>query len=157
VEGNAMTSNGRVVTVGAMLLAVTLAGCGESPEAAYRAVGAAAARGDWGAVYDRLDKKSQGRMDMGMKMLAGMGAAFSKDKANVEAVKDANGRDLFIKFADEKPVVGQNYRSAKFLSTKVEGDRATLTVERIRDGKPARDTVHMIKEDGRWKITSDSP
>src|SRR3712207_4928032 len=41
----------------AATLAAAVAGCGETPATAYRAIGAAAERGDWGAVYDRIDTR----------------------------------------------------------------------------------------------------
>lgn len=147
-----MATKGWVRRVAALLLLVGLvglAGCGETPESAYHTVGAAAERGDWGTVYDRMDHASQARLDAGMKMLA----AFSKDRQ----AGSASGRDLFVRFAADHPTIRPDYRSAQVLRTEVDGDRATLTVSRIKDGKAVTETARMVREDGRWKIAAAKP
>jgi Domain of unknown function (DUF4878) len=148
-----MATKGWVRQAAAPLLLVGLvglAGCGETPESVYHTVGAAAERGDWGTVYDRMDHTSQARLDAAVKMLA----AFSKDR---DAAKSASGRELLIKFAADHPTIRPDYRSAKVLKTEIDGDRATLTVSRVKDGKTVTETARMVREDGRWKIASAKP
>jgi hypothetical protein len=141
------------MAVGAMLMAilVLVAGCGGSdPESAYRNMVQAAEEGDWGTVYDSIDKKSQGQLDMAMGMLAGL-AAMGDEEAAAD-LQDKEPRDLFISVMESDEDIAAEFKSSDFelIDKTVEGDEAELVIKRD-DGEII--TVDMLKEDGVWKFS----
>lgn len=141
-----------LVGVAAVIAIALASGCsGGSPEAAYMEIQKAAQAGDWGAVYDSIDKRSQGRLDAAMAMLSAFAEGFG-GTATPGGTALA-GRDLFVAIAGRGEAdLADTVDIGEVTDVDVEGDRATLRVSQ-EDGSES--VVHMLKEDGRWKLTLD--
>ena len=126
----------------AVLAAAALIGCGESPDQGYTRVLEMSKRGDWGGVYDRLDKKSQGRLDVALELASDQ--------------RGPSGRALFVSMAPSQESLRRRFDpDVKVQTTKVDGDRATLLV-RPNARAHHEQTVTLIKEDGLWKLSIDA-
>jgi hypothetical protein len=127
--------------------ALAVSGCTSGPEAGYQKLTEAAEAGDWGQVYDLIDKKSQGQVDMAFRMLAGFATA---DVGTATAGK--SGRDMFIAMLSNNDEAAAQYKAGDYEITgkEVDGEEATLTVRRP-DG--TTQIVQMLKEDGIWKLS----
>lgn len=138
-----------LVVFGGLLIAFS----SESPEDAYREIVARADAGDWEYVWDRIDQKSQVRMEIALEMLANMAAAFG---GGDEELQELSGKELFLRMAKNNQDIRQQYTNRTVESSIVEGERATLTVwQEDQDGNKTKGTVKMIHEDGVWKISID--
>jgi hypothetical protein len=139
--------------VGAML-AVIAAGCGETPATAYQAIGAAAERGDWGAVYDRIDTRSRARLDRAL-VFAGLDAASETgevDQAKFEEIRATGGRALFIRMATANPAFARVFLPLRVLSVRIVGDAAEVKVVQVVQGQVTTRAVPMVREGGVWKL-----
>lgn len=139
-----MTIPGRPTLRGlfAGIAAVALVGCGETPSDGYARVLEMSKRGDWGGVYDRLDKKSQGRLDVALEI--------ASDE------RGTSGRALFVSMAPSQQELRRRFDpDVKVLTAKEDGDRATLLV-RPNTRAHHEQTVSLIKEDGVWKMSIDA-
>jgi hypothetical protein len=141
-----------VLVLGSILLWFLLR---DSPQNAYRNIVAKAEAGEWEAVWNRIDKKSQAKMEMGLQMMAGMAAAFNKN----EDLRSLTGKQLFLRIVSNNENLKSQYVNRKVDSVEVDGDQATLKVWVSKEGSKERskETVHMIHEDGIWKLTMESP
>lgn len=138
----------------ALLLAFS-AGCAETPQSAYEQIIKHGDAGQFDKVWDRIDKTSQGRIEGVMHLAAfglGMKAGISGNKQEAEQLRNLAGKDLFVKICQEMPKAREDYAKRRVKSVKTEGDRATLTVV-ATGGGDKEETVHMIKEDGIWKLS----
>jgi hypothetical protein len=137
------TLRGLVVGIAAAgLLLLPALGCGETPSEGYTRVLEMSKRGDWGGVYDRLDKKSQGRLDVALEI--------ASDE------RGPSGRALFVSMAPSQQELRRRFDpDVQVLTAKVDGDRATLLV-RPNTRAHHEQTVSLIKEDGVWKMSIDA-
>ncbi|MDQ7778427.1 MAG: hypothetical protein RDV41_01805 [Planctomycetota bacterium] len=149
-------------------LAMLAGGCGGgkgTPEAAFETFKNAMVNEDFGAAWDCLSKNAQTGMDGMFKMIEGMGAASADDfKKEFDCTPEEFGklsaREKFIKMGKSQtkketdPAAKQKekdeIKSAKVTNTKIEGDKATLT---IKTGDK-EDTMSLVKEGNEWKFES---
>lgn len=119
------------------------------PAAAYLELIDAANAGDWGLVYDALDRDGQLQVQYLWETLWGLAASNAGGRET--EFDHMSPRELFIRTAAEdmvdSPVIGQG--PARVDSAQVEGETATLQVVR---GATGRTTVTMVREGGRWKV-----
>ena len=133
-----------------MLLVIGLCGCGsKSPEKAYKNIATDVAAGNWDKVYDAFSAKSQGQLDMSLKMMAGLAAAFSEedDKA-AERIENMSGKELFVAMVSEKESDASPVSVGDIVDSRIDGEQATL---RVRNGDDESE-VQMVKENGAWKL-----
>lgn len=124
------------------LAAAALVGCGESPSEGYTRVLEMSRRGDWGGVYDRLDKKSQGRLDVALEIASDQ--------------KGPSGRALFVTMAPAQESLRRRFDpDVQVVTAKDDGERATLVVRPFTRAHHEQ-TVTLIKEDGVWKLSMDA-
>ena len=150
------TGKTALLACAAALFLAIFAGCAETPQSAYEKIIEHGENGQFGKVWDRIDKKSQAKLEMGLELLAGlgaMGAAASGDTQKAEELKSLKGKDLFVKVCQEVDQARESYVKRRVKSVKTEGDRATLTVVATGGGGDKEETVHMVKEDGIWKLS----
>ncbi len=137
----------RVAAAVVIALAALVLGCGEAPEAAYAKIAALAGRGDWGAVYDRIDKRSQGRLE----------ATLAREPW---ARPGEPGRELFAHAARLNDAIGDAIPEGhQIAGVETRGDEATLRLRppgRGDEGAGER-VVHMLREDGAWKLVIEPP
>ena len=148
------------LTILALIGSVTLmcVGCSESPEEGFEKFNDAAEAGDWGTVYDRLDKETQGKMDGVTKMMAGasqMAKGFNAVMGTDDSGEDLSklsGRDRFIRLCEKNEKMSDQFKRQTLVSCTVNGDSATLTVK----GEDGETKMSMVKEDGKWKFSGGS-
>ena len=133
------------------LFSLLLTGCGETPQSAYEKIIKHGENGQFDKVWDRIDKRSQGKMD-GLMKLAAVGRALkagvSGNKQEVEQLRGLQGKALFVKICQEVDKARDEFVKRSVKSVKTEGDRATLTVVATGGGGDKEETVYMVKEDG---------
>ena len=138
----------------AATLAAAVAGCDETPATAYRAIGAAAERGDWGAVYDRIDTRSRARLDTSL-VIAGLDAAADMgevDQAKFDEIRKTGGRVLFLRKARRGPGLRPGLPAVG--GPLCPGRRRRGRVEGRPDGR--REGVDAGRADGPWRTGSGS-
>lgn len=141
-----------------VLLGLLSAGCGESPQAAYLTIVQHGQKGEYDKIWDRIDKKSQGKLETTMGMVAkvaALGAAIGGKKQQAEELGRLKGKDLFVRLCQMAPKILEDFASQEIKSVQKEGDRARLTVVVSIDGKNQEREVTMIREDGLWKLSFD--
>ena len=113
--------------LGMLAMALCLIGCSKGPDKVAVKFFEAMADGDFdkAAEYASKDTKPM------IKMMAGM------PNAKEESQKENKG----AKF--------------KAVETKINGDKASVKVERTKDGKTETNDVNLVKEDGDWKVAVD--
>jgi len=139
-------------------LGISCAGCGESPQAAYQTIVQYGQQGQYDKIWDRIDKKSQGKLETALEMLAKMaafGAALGGKKQEAEELGRLKGKDLFVRLCEKTPKLLEHFAAQEIKSVKKEGDRAQLTVVVTSDGKTQERQVTMVREDGLWKLSID--
>lgn len=134
-----------------LLGVVVIAGCGKSPSAAYAEIEAKAEQGDWSGVYDSVAAKSQGVLDMMMRLAASLEGLAGEGKNQKEAAQVAKleGKELFIHMMAVKDPDKSLVSQGEVIAEEVSGDRATLTLK-TEDGEEEK--VVMEKENGKWKL-----
>jgi hypothetical protein len=140
------------------LLGLLSAGCGESPQAAYLTIVQYGQKGEYDKIWDRIDKKSQGKLETALGMLAkvaSLGAAVGGKKQEAEELSRLKGKELFVRLCQMSPKILEDFASQEIKSVKKEGDRAYLTVVASVQGKTQEREVTMIREDGLWKLSID--
>lgn len=128
-------------------------GCAETPQAGYQKTVQAAKSGNYGAVWDRFDKRSQGQLETMMQLIRVplvLKHSLAGDKAKADRITNAAGRELFVLLIEESPEMKQKIAdlTASVESATVDGDKATLTV--TNNGQTEQ--VKMVREDDQWKI-----
>lgn len=113
--------------LGMLAMALCLIGCSKGPDKVAVKFLEAMADGDFdkAAEYAAKDTKPM------IKMMAGM------PNAKEEAKKECEG----VKY--------------KAVDTKINGDKATVKVEKTKDGHTVTDDIDLVKEDGDWKVAVD--
>ncbi len=127
----------------------------ETPEQAYAALVAASAKGDWGAVYDRLDTPSREQIDMDLKRMAAIAARFAKGNEELKNLVNLSGRELFIRkstseAAENPPVRTDGY---DLINSEVKGDHATLTLV-VLDEVAQATNAHAAADAGHAHVTN---
>jgi hypothetical protein len=113
----------------------------ESPREAWDAISAAAAAGDYGAVYDRFDPASQARMAPHLRSLSG-----------------ATDRERFTRLLESRPDVRGEYLPGRIVEVKEYGDRASVRLDRPdpTDNSPFPEPtsgVYLARHAGRWCLS----
>lgn len=140
------------------MIGAAASGCGESPQGAYETIVNYGENGQYDKIWDRIDKKSQGKLESVLETVAkfgAAGAAISGDKQKAEELANLKGKDLFVKLCSQSEQVRKDFVKQRVKSASADGDRATLTVLAEKDGKEQERTVVMVKEDGVWKLSID--
>ncbi len=151
--------NRKAITIIALLIAtvasVARSATNETPEQAYAALVAASAKGDWGAVYDRLDTPSREQIDMELKRMAAIAARFARGNAELKNLVNLSGRELFIRkstseAAENPPVRTDGYN---IINSEVKGDRAALTIV-VLDALAQATNTHDAATAGHADVTN---
>jgi hypothetical protein len=145
----------------AAVLALAFAACGggagSSPESTFEAMRQAAINKDGGTMYDLLSPEARKQATAGFEQMKDAPPqakeAVAKQMGITAGELDSmTPRDFFAlmmeKNADDKMV--EEAKSSKIVESKVEGDKATLTVE--TNGE--KETVQLIRVDGKWFLES---
>ncbi len=143
--------------LGGMLISFCI-GCGESPQQAYETILHYGQNGEYDKIWDRIDKKSQGKLEQALEIFAKMGAAgaaLTGDKQKAEELNNLKGKELFVKLCSVDSRILEKFAAQEIQSVKVEGDRATLNVVVTVDGKTQERQITMLREDGIWKLSID--
>jgi hypothetical protein len=122
-------------------LVCALAACGESPAEGYAKITALAAKGDWAGVYDRVDKRSQGRLEASLRRFA--------------SSPDEPPREVFARAARVEDHLAARFPTDyQVTATDAQDDEATLRLSvKRKDGEAGVETKHLVREDGIWKVT----
>ena len=113
--------------LGMLAMALCLIGCSKGPDKVAVAFFEAMADGDFdkAAEYAAKDTKPM------IKMMASVPGAKENMKKETEGAK------------------------FKAVNTKIDGDKATVTIETKKDGKTDTDDFNLVKEDGAWKVKAE--
>lgn len=139
-------------------LLLGLVGCGETPQGAYQTIIHYGQTGQYDKIWDRIDKKSQGKLETALEMLAKMaalGAALGGKKDEAEEFANLKGKELFVRLCQKTPKVLEEFSAQEIKSVDRKGDRAQLTVLVNVNGKSHERHVTMVREDGLWKLSID--
>lgn len=120
-----------------------------SPGKSLRQVQGYAAEGRWDLVYDRIDRRSQGKLDMGLELLAGFASAF--DPTTRSQLSGVKGKELFVRICSRGDNVADRFAPAEIISWRFDSATEAHVIVRNADGK--RNMVPMVLEDGIWKLT----
>jgi hypothetical protein len=122
------------------------------PEDAYQDIMRSAEAGDWGRVWDRVDRRSQEHLEVGMAFMGALATADDPEKAAKLKVLSRRERFVYLMSLD-----GEHRRwwlqPRAVRQVRREGDRATLTVVTTGPGEARTETVYMLREDGVWKLS----
>jgi len=149
---------GWILGIGLAAVGICCAGCGESPQAAYQTIVQYGQQGQYDKIWDRIDKKSQGKLEIALEMLAQMaafGAALGGKEQEAADLGRLKGKDLFIRLCETTPNVLEHFAAQEIKSIKKEGDRAQLTVVVTINGQIQERQITMVREDGLWKLSID--
>lgn len=113
--------------LGMLAMALCLIGCSKGPDKVAVAFCEALADGNFDKAAEYVTKDTQPVL----KMMASVPGA----KENM--IKETEG----AKF--------------KAVNTKIDGDKATVTIETKKDGKTDTDDFNLVKEDGAWKVKAE--
>jgi len=138
-------------------------GPGKTPKETVRNLEAALQDLDLGAVYDMMSKSARGEVDAAVRAMRGMLAAFPEDqleKGGLDGLKDMSTRE-FLEASIERAKKERNVR-ARFetvtiavMKVRLYGERASVKVTMIINGRDRAQTIPMVRENGRWHIDSD--
>ncbi|MCS7305406.1 MAG: hypothetical protein NZ602_09915 [Thermoguttaceae bacterium] len=144
--------------VGLVVVSMFCTGCGESPQAAYQTIIQYGRQGQYEKIWDRIDKKSQGKLEVALKGLAAvaaLGAALGGKKQEAEELGRLSPKELFVRLCEKSPQILEHFDASEIKSVQKEGDRARLTVVVSVKGQPQERQITMIREDGIWKLSID--
>lgn len=147
-----------LLALSASAICAAAAGCSETPQSAFETIVRYGETGQYAKVWDRIDKKSQGKLEPALELFAKLGAAgaaIAGDRQKAKELSELKGKDLFVRLCSESEEAREHFVKQRVKSAAVQGDRATLTVLAQKDGKEQERTVVMIKEDGIWKMSVD--
>ena len=113
----------------ALAVSFLLAACGggDTPGAVVEKYFKAAQVADFEAAKKCVTKEIAAKFDDRVSML---------DEDDIEEIKERNSNTVL-----------------KVISTEIEGDVATVFFEEIRDGETREQSLPLLKEDGKWKIS----
>jgi hypothetical protein len=117
---------------------------GETPREGWEAVTRAAEAGDWGAVWDRFDPASQGR-------LAPVVREYARG-LDAEGTKGMSDRERYVFVMDRRPQSREQFQRAPILDVQRIGDRASLTLDRPSGFTPTS-RAYMTRHGGRWCVS----
>jgi hypothetical protein len=160
------------VRIWGVLLTVALCGAcgqaqaGKTPKETMRRLEAALQDLDLGAVYDMLSSKAQGQLDASMHGFRTMLATIPEDqlkRAGLGGWKDLTTREYLDAAADrtrsENPAAVKQLERLVIVVMEVRpyGDRASVKVSVLLNGRDRRQTIPVVLENGRWRIDADTP
>ena len=136
-----------IVLFTSLLVVCILCGCGSNtPTEAYNKVAKHVENREWDKFYDCFSQKSQGQLDITLKMLMGLESGFSQDaKKDIEG---KTGKEFFVALMSTKEASDGLVALGKVRKEKIEGDTVVLTVK-SEDGE---EDVNMVRENGEWKL-----
>lgn len=117
-----------------------------------------------GAVYDMLSSRAQGQLDASLGGFRTMLQAMPEDqieKAGLGGWKDMSTRDYLDAAADrmksENPAAAKQFERLAIvvMDIKPYGDRASVKVSVLLNGRDRTQTIPLVLENGRWKIDTD--
>jgi HSP20 family molecular chaperone IbpA len=111
--------------LGMLAMALCLIGCSKGPDKVAVAFYEAMADGDFDKAAEYASKDTKPMIEMMAKMPG----------AKEESIEENKG----VKF--------------KAVDTKIDNDKATVKIERKKDGESATEDVLLVKEDGDWKVS----
>ncbi|MHB0958288.1 MAG: DUF4339 domain-containing protein [Pirellulaceae bacterium] len=152
--GSAVVRISCIVTAVVILASITVwFTLRETPRTAYRNIVAHAEAGEWEEVWNRIDRKSQAKIEVSLEMMAGMAAAFDADDDGT--LRSLSGKKLFLRIAANNENFRNQYLDREVDSVEIDGDHATLDVWVSEAGGKGRSKsqVAMLHEDGMWKLT----
>ncbi len=129
----------------------------ETPEVAYQRIIKCGEAGNFENVWNRIDRKTQTRVEMSLKGLVALVAKdLSPDDPKVIEWKSLKGKDLFVRALKLNENIRQSFVHRTVKTCRTEGNRATLVVvaQMCSGGDTSEDTVYMLKEDGIWKLSA---
>lgn len=99
---------------------------------------------------------SKGPEDVAVKFCEAM-AEMNLEKASEYANEDTQKilkmldamADAEKKAAEKEKTAGTTFKAVE---TKIDGDKATVKIERTKDGKTETDDMDLVKVDGEWKV-----
>jgi hypothetical protein len=160
------------VRIRAVFLAAALcAACGPSlqagktPKETMRRLETALQDLDLGAVYDMLSSQAQGQLDASLRGFRTMLQAIPEDqlkRAGLGGWKDLSTREYLDAAADrmrsENPSAVRQIRRLAIVVLEIRpyGDRASVKVSVLLNGRDKTQTIPLVLEDGRWKIDTDA-
>jgi hypothetical protein len=140
-------SVGALVLIGGVIALIFLLGGSGTPKKAFESFAKAAEKKDYATLYDGMDSKSQTTINGLLALMSSFDPKFS----------GKSGKELFVAVLTDsenrKGGIGSDFPIGKkitVLSEDVKGDRATL---RIKDDTGREESVVMVKEDGKWKVS----
>jgi hypothetical protein len=157
---------------GVLLTAALCAACGQSlqagktPKETMLRLEAALRDLDLGAVYDMLSSKAQGQLDASLHGFRTMLAGIPEDQlkqAGLGGWKDLSTREYLDAAADrtrsENPTAVKQLKRLVIVVMKIKpyGDRASVKVSVLLNGRDRRQTIPLVLENGRWRIDIGTP
>ena len=138
-------------------------GPGKTPKETVRNLEVALQALELGAVYDMMSGEARRRVDRSVRVMRNMLAAFPEEqleKGGLDGLKDMTTRE-FLEASIERAKEEGNLR-ARFetvtiaiMKVKTYGERASVKVTMIINGRDQAQTIPMVREGGRWHIDSD--
>lgn len=142
------------------------------PVEAFKNLGKAVEKKDWGSFYDGCEKSTQ--QTLGQLFLFALAMGAMNDPAKQKKLEAELGappqpgqekvidKAMFIKImklmdeiGDEKDDSKMMPKDAEIVEKEVKGDRAVLSVK--EPNKPAPDEIIMVREEGAWKFFMANP
>ena len=139
---------------------------GKTPKETMRRLETALQDLDLGAVYDMLSSKAQGQLDASLQGFRTMLQAIPEDqlkKAGLGGWKDMDTREFLDaavdRMKDENPAALKHVKRLAIvvLDVRSYGDRASVKVSVIMNGRDQTQTIPLVLEDGRWKLDTGAP
>jgi hypothetical protein len=157
---------------GVLLTAALCAACGPSlqagktPKETMRRLETALQDLDLGAVYDMLSSRAQGQLDTSLQGFRTVLQAIPEDqlkKAGLGGWKDLSTREYLDAAADrmkdENPAAVKQIRRLAIVVMNIRpyGDRASVKVSILLNGRDRTQTIPLVLENGRWRIDTGDP
>jgi len=150
-----------------LLTAVLCVACGDSlragktPKETVRRLETALKDLDLGAVYGMLSSRARGELDASLVGFRAMLTAIPDaqlEQAGLDGWKDMTTREYLDAAVDrtksENPAAAKQLErlTIAIMDVRSYGDRATVKVSVILNGRDRQQTIPLVLEDGRWKI-----
>ncbi len=154
-----------VRTILTLVLAVVVLGFAvvilarDTPASAFERIQANAAAGNWEAVWNRIDNRSQTRLHESMRTLLDrtVEAATAFEEPDLEKyrpMKEYTPKRLFVTLLQKHEHTRQLLARRYVVASESEGDGVRLHLAETADGAPT-ESMLMVKEAGVWKMSLD--
>ena len=139
---------------------------GKTPKETVRRLEAALRDLDPAAVYGMLSSNAQSQLDaslLGFRTMLGAIPDARLEQAGLAGWKDLTTREFLDAAADrtrsENPAAAKQLErlTIAIMEIKSYGDRATVKVSVLLNGRDRRQTIPLALEDGRWRIDTGDP